>query len=919
MPPTTFLPVGITQISCSVSHGECVFVKQSSLKCAGGNAADYIMRKTNKTHISVNVKLLTIIFAGIIIFAVLLTVASSAFIRSTFERLYEEKLSGPGRTLLAQYRDASQYSRYSDMLTARDTFYSDSQRYLANRIAVEEYEKNDPPYPPGYDTAQKEMRLYTEELSALKDAKYNAMFRSLLEIQQSSGVDKLYIITDAGIDNGYVFLFNTFYQAYSGVMLHDDFGAVALKSYYSEIEKVYKTGEPVYVIDKPEQDREGKMSHSFTPVTDGYGNIVAIICVDINLESIGRQMNDFLMFSIIIAVSMSAVMIVFLLIILQRIILRPVKKLTDISAEIANGNITIEIPRSILDRNDEMGVLGNSYEMMRNAMEKLVSNNEMLFGDIITGRIEIRGDSSQFSGLFARLIDNMNDTLDVIGLYFDSIPASFVIMDPGYDIVFSNKNFKDTFASYSNSDFFRVLLDDPDGDYEQMKQVFVGCISQDRYECLRRLTTDGEDRYYSFICSKVSQGETQSGAVIVISDNTELVRAKDDALSASKAKSEFLSRVSHELRTPLNAIMSLAKLGLGDKELNLSLDRFERIVSSSAHLSNIINDVLEMSRMESGKTEIRYAPIDICKLVGECVNMLMMRAQENNNVLLSSVGPTIPAWVVGDEFRIKQILINLLSNSSKFTENGAIRIEADCLCRDDHECTVQFTVADTGIGMSDAFLQKIFTPFEQEDSFLSRRYAGSGLGLSISYNLVKLMGGQMEVTSEMGKGSCFVFTLTFELASAGQPDTAESGSGTDVSVSIAGKRLLLVDDVEINRMIVLELLRDSGLIIEEATDGEEAFNKYLQSPPGYYDCILMDVQMPKMDGYKTTEAIRASQRVDNNVPVVAMTANALKEDIDRTLECGMNDHLAKPIDFDLCIRKIRKYCVLSNGNERNLS
>ena len=872
--------------------------------------------KRIKVKSSISLKLLTIIFAGIILFAVLLTAASSAFIRSTFERLYEEKLTGPGRTLLAQYRDASQYSRYVDILVNRNTFIEDSKRYLENRNMLEVYEKKEPPYPKEYEALKASMLEYTNSIDELKDAKYNALFRSLLEIQQSSGVESLYILADIGIEDGYVFLFNTFYQGYTGVILHDDFGTVAPKTYYPWIEKVYETGETQYVIDRPERDRQGKVSHSFTPITDGYGHIVAIIGIDINLESIGRQMNDFMTFSIIIAVSISALIIILMLIMLQRIIIQPVKNLTDISTEIANGNVTVKVSNDILSRNDEMGVLGNSYEVMRNALENLVSNNEMLLGKIITGKIDIRGDSTKFDGLFAQLIDKMNDTLDVIGLYFDSIPASFAIMEPGYNIVFSNSNFKTTFSSLSSEEFLRVLLDEED-DYESLKKNFAEKINEGQYECLRWLTTEGENRCYSFICSKVSQGESQSGAVIVISDSTELVKAKDNALLASKAKSEFLSRVSHELRTPLNAIMSLAKLGLNDKELDVSLERFDKIVSSSGHLSNIINDVLEMSRMESGKTEIRYAPMDIDALVNECTSMLQLRAKENNNELTTFVDSKIPALVIGDEFRIKQILINLLSNSSKFTENGTISMVATCLKSSKDECTVRFSVTDTGIGMSEDFLKKIFTPFEQEDSFLSRRYEGSGLGLSISNNLVGLMGGKMTVTSELRHGSRFVFTLTFKIASGENNELNETEDIEDENLSIEGKRLLVVDDVEINRAIVIELLSGNNLIIEEAADGEEALAKYLNSEIGYYDCILMDIQMPKMDGYKTTKAIRETNRDDNNVPVVAMTANALKEDIEHTYECGMNDHLAKPIDFDLCIKTVKKYCNLIKVNERS--
>jgi len=868
------------------------------------------MQKVKNVQYSISLKLLTIIFVSIVFIAVLLTVASSIFIHTAFNKLYEEKLFAPGRTLLAQYKDAGQYSRYVDLLKGRETFLDDSERYLALRKQAEEYEMHGAPYPPEYSAVKEEMYAYAQLLDGLKDPKYNAMFRSLLEIKMATGVESIYIVTDADIPNGYAFLFNAFFQGETGVILHDDFGTVAPKSYYSEIEKVYQTGETVYVIDKPERDRRGKLSHSFTPVPDGYGNIVAIIGVDINLESVGKQMNSFLTSSSIITVSISVLIIVLMLVILQRTILRPVKKITDISAEIANGNVSVGIPESMLARRDEMGVLGNSYEMMRTALEKLISNNDALFNDINIGKIDSRGDSTQFSGLFARLIDNMNETLDEIGLYFDSIPASFAILQPGYDIAYTNQNFSETFASYTAAAFFQGLLDDADEDYGSLKLKFAEIIGRGEYECMRWLQTGSEKRCFSFICNKVSHGENKSGAVIVISDITELVAAKDKALSASKSKSEFLSRVSHELRTPLNAILSMARLGLGDQELGDSVKRFERILSSSTHLLSIINDVLEMSRMEAGKTEIRYAPMDIHGLLDECVSMLKLRAQENHNELLPRIDSAIPSRVTGDEFRIKQIIINLLSNSCKFTKNGSIAIEADCIGKNERECTVQFAVTDTGIGMTEAFLDKVFMPFEQEDNFLSRRYEGSGLGLSISYNLVSLMGGTMTVASEPGKGSRFVFSINLEIPPEEGEEAAEHETASCESVSLLGKRLLLVDDIDINRAIVVEVLSASGLEIEEAADGEEALEKYLNSPPGHYDCILMDVQMPKMDGYKTTGAIRGARRADSDIPIIAMTANALKEDVDCALESGMNSHLAKPIDFELCIKTVQKYCML---------
>lgn len=865
-------------------------------------------KKTDKrTHSgSINFQLLTIVFVGAILIAATLTAMSLFFIYSSFNSLYKEKLSISSRTLLQQYT-YTDFAKYINILKTQENFAENSDNYLADRNFLEETEQNYNyvDYPDEYYQAKSRLFTYYNRYKGLKDEKYSEIQNRLNQTQSATGVKNLFILADMGIDGGYTVLFNTFYAADVGTILHDDFGTAVSKSSYPEIQHVFETGETVYVIDKAEKD--GKISHSFVPVTDGHGNIVAVIGVNVNLESISEEMNKFLLLSISITVLILAATILMMYLMLQKIIIRPVKKLTDISAEIAKGNVYAEIPEKILSRKDEMGVLGNSYESMRTALEKLIVNNNSLFEDIIIGKLETRGESSQFSGLFARLIDSMNETLDVIGFYFDSTPASFIIIGPDYDIVFSNKNFKKTFAGISQEQLYQGLLEESGDDNGNLKEKLAAVISKGEYDCLRWFDIDGEQRCYAFMCSGVAFAADKNGAAIVILDNTELVRAKDEAVTANKAKSEFLSRVSHELRTPLNAILSMAKLGLNDDQLSQSMSRFEKIVSSSEHLSNIINDVLEMSRMESGKTEIRYAPLNITTLIDDCVTMLVLKAQENNNELIQHVAPDIPASLIGDEFRIKQIIFNLLSNAIKFTNDGKIAVDVVCLEKTGENYKIQFTVTDTGIGMSQEFLVKIFLPFEQEDNFLTRRYAGSGLGLSISHNLITLMGGTMEVTSELGKGSKFVFVIDFELADA-EHQVLQEDEDTYEDISLVGKKILLADDIEINRMIIIEVFNEFEVVIDEAGDGEEALEKFKNSPEGYYDCILMDIQMPKMNGYLATSEIRKTQRKDNNIPIIAMTANALKEDIDQAMESGMNGHLAKPIDFDLCIKTVKKYC-----------
>ncbi|MDR2532701.1 MAG: response regulator [Oscillospiraceae bacterium] len=400
---------------------------------------------------------------------------------------------------------------------------------------------------------------------------------------------------------------------------------------------------------------------------------------------------------------------------------------------------------------------------------------------------------------------------------------------------------------------------------------------------------------------------TASFAVAFLSkySYTKMKVTEYQALSANKAKSEFLSRVSHELRTPLNVVLSMAKLGLNDRQMEQCTKRFEKIITSSNHLSDIINDVLDMSRIEAGKIEIKKEPIYLKSVVEECMEIFSLQAKESNINLLTNVDRNVPKTLSGDEFRIRQVLINLLSNAVKFTENGQISLDVKVTERDTDKCTVLFTVADTGIGMSEEFLKKIFSPFEQEDSFFNRRHEGSGLGMSISHNLTALMGGNMNVESNLGKGSRFTFTIPFDIA---ETEERKEEAPVKEEFSLKGKKILIVDDIEINRIIALEVFADTGAEMEEACDGEDAYQKFLQSPIGYYDCIFMDIQMPKMDGYAATIAIRTSGRTDSTVPVIAVSANALREDVDNAIASGMNDHSAKPIDFDDCIKKAAKWC-----------
>ena len=380
----------------------------------------------------------------------------------------------------------------------------------------------------------------------------------------------------------------------------------------------------------------------------------------------------------------------------------------------------------------------------------------------------------------------------------------------------------------------------------------------------------------------------------------ELEVQTEAAKVASTAKSEFLARMSHEIRTPLNAIIGMTEIARRAQFLDKKDMSLDEISVASEHLLGILNDVLDMAKIESGKFTLMQEPFNLLTAMNEVANIINQRCDEKGVEFSTYFGVEAGRGAFGDRLRLKQVLINLLGNAVKFTPNGGeVRFTVEASDGDD----VRFVVDDTGIGIPEEQLDKLFKSFEQADSSIAVRFGGTGLGLAISQNLIGLMGGEITVTSELGEGSSFEFTIALERVVL--EDAAQAVTETP---DLTGKRILVVEDIEINRLIISELLADTHLIIEEAEDGAQALELFTASPSRYYDLIFMDVQMPNMNGYEATYAIRELDREDAaEVPILAMTANAYKEDIDNALSSGMNSHLSKPIDIDEVMLALKKY------------
>ncbi len=385
----------------------------------------------------------------------------------------------------------------------------------------------------------------------------------------------------------------------------------------------------------------------------------------------------------------------------------------------------------------------------------------------------------------------------------------------------------------------------------------------------------------------------------------------EDLEEESQSKTTFLSRMSHEIRTPMNGIIGMVTLAEGKLDADHpAMQYLGKVDELSDHLLSLINDILDMSRIEAGKVELEQKPLSLRELGDRLYNMFARNLKERGIHYEVNFEDVTTDYVIGDELRISQIIINFLSNAVKFTEEGEITVTFRQMLRRDGIVDLMICVHDTGIGMSTEFVNRIFRPFEQEGIDVAKKYGGTGLGMAITDQLVKLMGGEIVVKSEVGKGSDFSVFLRLPEANADEKkDYEEKVSQEEQPVekhyTFNGRRILMAEDNEVNAMIGQEILESMGAEVEIAEDGQEVVDAFALHPAGYYDFILMDVQMPVMDGREAARTIRNLPRKDaKEILIFALSADAFVEDERLSAESGMNGHFAKPIDFTMLEQKI---------------
>ncbi len=598
-----------------------------------------------------------------------------------------------------------------------------------------------------------------------------------------------------------------------------------------------------------------------------------------------------------------------------------------------NGKDSMEYSLELLEQTFKDGHLQTEWEF-------ITLTGKTLYTDVILTRVEVAGQTVVVE--YTRDVGELKSSRDLarkaderMKIMFDSMPLCATLWNKDFQIVDCNLAAPNLFALQSKEEFLEkfILLSpefQPNGRstlenvVERMTAVFTEGFG--RFEWMHQ-DLDGEpipteitlirvefqNEYY--ILGYIRDLREHKAMLQELeAHEQELRTAKELAEQSTKTKGEFLANMSHEIRTPMNGILGLLHLLQQTSMTDMQKDYVHKTIFSANNLMRIINDILDFSKIEAGKLLIEAHPFTLESICQDVLDLYGPTSKEKGLTLHVHGGEHAQASLLGDALRLKQVLFNLVSNAIKFTRCGSVFLEIESTVLKEKELHCQFAIRDTGIGLSQKQISRLFTAFSQADSSVTRKYGGTGLGLVISQSIIHMMQGKIWVESQVEKGSTFYCTAVFALDSQGHMAAEDEKSSLCSNYeNLELGHILLVEDNEINQIVAEEILKHVGYTLDIAENGIEALEKLTQNS---YDAVLMDIQMPLMDGYTATQKIRAQEKYAD-LAIIAMSAHAMKGDKEISLSHGMNEHITKPIDADILYKTLHHWICIKRKAEKN--
>ncbi len=631
------------------------------------------------------------------------------------------------------------------------------------------------------------------------------------------------------------------------------------------------------------------------------GKPLGSIIIEVSKLHLNRHKHEILLFNLVVTLLiLMATLVVALW--MARSVTRPIMGMSTAIRRIGEGNLGTRLspqPR-VLELNELAGGINRMAQQLQ-------QDRDILEQRIAEATRELRSKSTE------ALRASEDRLLEII----EVMPVALFVKDPASRIILMNraceKQWGMAFEDLQGTDASQFFPPGQIADFLAMdKKIFADRVKVDFEEKTWNAAFDenrtvhtfkkpvfdseGNPLYLIGVSVDVTERKLSEENLLKLNESLEerivwrtreLAQAKEIAEEANRAKSQFIANMSHEIRTPMNSVLGMAQLALRAETNPRQRDYLKKIQFSGEHLLGIIDGILDFSKIEAGKLNIEIVNFDLGAAIGNVANLVGSGAEEKNIGFDIEIDPSVPRYLRGDPLRLCQVLINFTNNAIKFTEQGEIIVRATKVSESESEVQIRFQVQDTGIGIANEVIPELFRPFQQADSSITRKYGGSGLGLAISKQLVMLMGGEVGVESEMDKGSTFWFRVP--LGKGSKPEMLPV-QDQQVMAAINDAHILLAEDSLFNQQVASEFLKVAGCVVSVAGNGKEALDLLKKQ---HFDCVLMDIHMPIMDGFETTRLIRADATMAG-MPVIAMTANASAESRERCLAAGMNDFVSKP-------------------------